>query len=142
MGATRLMVHNLTYATAIHILTILASRDGQLVTSEGIARSVRTNPGLVRRVLSQLSVAGLIETKVGPQGGARLAKPMHLINLSEVFEAVVQQPVLETSNREPNKSCEISSGIGNVLEGIFSDAEDAMRNQLKQTTLEEVLKQI
>jgi DNA-binding IscR family transcriptional regulator len=67
---------------------------------------------------------------------------MHLINLSEVFEAVVQQPVLETSNREPNKICEISSGIGNVLEGVFSDAEDAMRNQLKQTTIEDVLKQI
>ena len=136
------MAHNLTYATAIHILTILASRDGEWVTSEGMARSVQTNPGLVRRVLSQLSVAALIETKAGPQGGARLARPMHLINLAEVYEAVVQEPVLKKSNREPNKTCEISCGIGNVLEGVFSDAERAMRNQLKQTTIKDVLKQL
>ncbi|MEM7126774.1 MAG: Rrf2 family transcriptional regulator [Chloroflexota bacterium] len=136
------MANNLTYATAIHILTILASRDGDWVTSEGMARSVQTNPGLVRRVLSQLSVAALVETKAGSQGGARLAKPMHLINLAEVYEAVVQQPVLKTSSREPNKICEISCGIGNVLEGVFSDAERAMRNQLKQTTIKDVLKQL
>ncbi len=136
------MGYDLTYATATHMLAVMAFYENQWVTSETMAESVQTNPGLVRRVLSQLSTAGLVETKPGPQGGARLAKPMHLINLAEIFDAVVQQPVLKLSNREPNETCRVSRGIGGALEGAFSSAENAMRDQLEKTSLEEVMKKI
>lgn len=136
------MRYDFTYATATHILAVLAFYDGEWVTSKTMAESIQTNPGLVRRLLSQLSTAGLIETKPGPQGGARLAKPMNSINLADVYDAVVHQPVLKTSNREPNESCRVSRGISPALEGVFSGAEDAMRSQLQKTTLEEIMKEI
>ncbi|MEO0564758.1 MAG: Rrf2 family transcriptional regulator [Chloroflexota bacterium] len=136
------MAYDFTYATATHIMAVMAFYEGEWVTSGTMAESIQTNPGLVRRVLAQLSAAGLVETKPGPQGGSRLAKPTHTINLAEVFDAVVQQPILKTSNREPNKSCEVSRGISGALEGVFCDAEDAMRAQLRKTTLDDVMKNL
>ena len=136
------MGYDLTYATATHMLAVMAFYENQWVTSGTMAESVQTNPGLVRRVLSQLSAAGLVETRPGPQGGARLAKPAHAINLAEVFDAVVQKPILKASHREPYESCRVSRGIGGALEGVFSGAENAMRNQLKKTSLDDVMKQI
>ncbi len=136
------MGYDLTYATATHMLAVLAFYEGEWVTSEKMADSIQTNPGLVRRLLSQLSAAGLVVTRSGPQGGARLAKSTQSITLKDVYDAVVQQPVLKTSTREPSQSCRVSRGIGNALEGVFSGAENAMRNQLKKTTLKEIMKQI
>jgi len=136
------MAYDLTYATATHILAVMAFYENEWVTSNTMAESIQTNPGLVRRVLAQLSDAGLVETKPGPQGGARLAKPTHSIDLAEVYDAVVQEPILKTSSREPYAPCRVSCGIGGALEGVFSDAEDAMRNQLRNTTLEDVMKNI
>lgn len=136
------MGYDITYATATHILAVMAFYEDQWVTSSTMAESIQTNPGLVRRVLSQLSDAGLVVTKPGPQGGARLARSTDKINLAEVYEAVVEQPVLKTSNREPYDQCRVSRGIGGALKGVFSDAEVAMKEQLKKTTLDQIMKQI
>ena len=136
------MSYDITYATATHIMAVMAFYDGEWVTSSTMAESIQTNPGLVRRLLSQLATAGLVETKPGPQGGARLARSMGEINLAEVYDAVVHQPVLKTSTREPYEPCRVSCRIGPALSGVFSGAENAMRNQLKKTTLAEVMKEI
>ncbi len=134
------MAYDLTYATATHMLAVMAFYEGEWVTSGTMAESIQTNPGLVRRLLSQLSDAGLIVTKPGPQGGSRLAKPTHSINMADVLDAVVQEPLLKRSTREPYKACQVSRGIGGALECVFSGAEDAMRDHLKKTTLEDVMK--
>ncbi|MEM7335580.1 MAG: Rrf2 family transcriptional regulator [Chloroflexota bacterium] len=136
------MGYDITYATATHILAVMAFYEDEWVTSSTMAESIQTNPGLVRRVLSQLSDAGLVITKPGPQGGARLARSTNEITLAEVYEAVVEQPVLKTSNREPHESCRVSRGIGGALEGVFRDAEEAMKDQLQKTTLDQIMKKI
>ncbi|MEM8861727.1 MAG: Rrf2 family transcriptional regulator [Chloroflexota bacterium] len=136
------MSYDITYATATHILAVMAYYEDKWVTSNTMAESIQTNPGLVRRVLSQLSDAGLVITKPGPHGGARLARSTDKINLAEVYEAVVEQPVLKTSNREPYEPCRVSRGIGGALEGVFSDAEVAMKDKLKQTTLDQIMQKI
>lgn len=136
------MGYDQTFATAAHMLAVLAYHNGDWVTSTTMARSIQTNPGLVRRILSQLAAAGLVETRTGARGGARLAKATHSINLADVFDAVAMQPVLKTSSREPYKPCPVSCKIGNALEGVFSDAEDAMRKQLKKATLKDIMKRL
>src|SRR4051794_27958953 len=61
------------FAVAIHILLLLAcARPQDKATSEFLARSVNTNPVVVRRITAQLARAGLIRVRRGP-GGAELA---------------------------------------------------------------------
>ena len=136
------MSYDLTYVTAAHMLAVLAFHEGQWVTSGTMAESVQTNPGLVRRILSKLATAGLVETKPGREGGARLARAAESINLADVFDAVVENPVLRTSTRAPNPVCTVSRGIGGALQGAFGDAEAAMRDELRKTSLEQVMSKI
>ena len=52
---------------ALHILSYIALNQEEMtkISSQTIADSVGTNPGLVRRLMSNLSKAGLLLTKVG-----------------------------------------------------------------------------
>jgi DNA-binding IscR family transcriptional regulator len=62
-NSTRVSPMNTQFAVAVHILTILQSREGEPATSEFIASSVGTNPSLIRRLASQLARAGLVSGK-------------------------------------------------------------------------------
>ena len=84
---------------ALHIVGFLASRDGEPLTSERLARTYGTSPVVLRRVLAQLQHAGLVRTQRGKGGGAVLARDAEDISLKEVFEAVSQD--LELIPRHP-----------------------------------------
>ena len=58
-----------SYTTALHILAALAFYPGGLLSSEDLAKSLKTNPGLVRRILLKLSKKGLITSFKGKGGG-------------------------------------------------------------------------
>ena len=56
--------------------------------SEMIAESVNTNPVVIRRILSKLRDADLVDSKSGPNGGSEIARHPSKIKLSEIYEAV------------------------------------------------------
>ena len=136
------MSHDRTFATAIHIVTILAYRKGEWVNSAKMATSIQTNPGLVRRILSRLAEAGLVETRAGAHGGARLSKPARAVTLGDVCEAVVEEPVLKVSGRARFESCPVSRGLEGVLTGVFGEAEEAMKRELNKTTIEQIVQNL
>ena len=61
---------NTRFAVAVHILAFLGTQDGIPASSELIAGSVNTNASLIRRLLSQLTKAGLARSQMGTGGGA------------------------------------------------------------------------
>src|SRR5579875_2281390 len=76
------------FAVATHILMLLATDDGSgRATSLRIAKSVNTNPVVIRRITGQLARAGLVTVRRGP-GGATLRLPADRITLSDVWSAV------------------------------------------------------
>ena len=58
--------------TAIHILAALAHQYPNLMSSEDLAVGIKTNPGLIRRVILKLSEQGLVESVKG-KGGRRMS---------------------------------------------------------------------
>ena len=61
---------------AVHILAVLANREGQgAVTSEEIAEGFGTNPVVIRRVMSLLKKAELVKSRPGTGGGSVLGRP-------------------------------------------------------------------
>jgi DNA-binding IscR family transcriptional regulator len=73
---------------AVHVLAVLAHREGDRVNSASLAGSINTNPVMVRRLLLALQKATLVETCKGAGSGSRLSRSPGRIDLAEVYRAV------------------------------------------------------
>ncbi len=132
-------MNNTRFATAIHILTLLAAEPEKWLSSEYIAGSININPVMVRKELSVLVDAGLVNTKKGKEGGAQLAKASKKILLSEIYMAVIHGEILGRKNTNTNSNCPIGKQINNHLTTLFSDMEKKNIKLLKKRTLADFL---
>jgi Rrf2 family protein len=119
---------------------MIAASDGA-TSSESIARSVDTNPVVVRRLIGRLSKAGLVLVRKGQGGGAMLARPANLITLGEIYRAVEPGPLFSMPEKSEH-SCPIGRYVRPVLRGIFCRAEDRVAADLDRTTLAEVMQAV
>jgi len=128
------------FAVATHILLLLATDRPEAATSLRMARSVNTNPVVVRRITGQLSRAGLIRVRRGPGGAALLRAPAH-ITLADVWQAVnpgAPRPLLPV-HANPDQACPVGCRVHSVLSDAFGVAERALQGALAQTTLDHLL---
>ncbi len=124
---------------AVHVLAVLAYKDGDRVTSATLAGSVNTNPVIVRRLLLALQKAKLVETSKGVGAGSRLSRSARRINLAEVYRAVENAEAFAKPARKPNTACPVGHCILEELGKIFASAQNAMEHDLAKTTLADVL---
>ena len=130
------------FAVAVHILAVLRYHRSSPVSSELIAASVNTNPVVVRRILSQLKKAGLVEAQLGSGGGFLLAHGPEDIDLEQVFKAVEEDCMFRTHREPPNCECLVGRHVVPVLEKITAKASRAMFDELSSVSIEEVAKKI
>lgn len=128
------------FTVAVHILSLVAIERNELCTSEWIAKSVNTNPVVIRRVIGKLRDAKLVQVRQGV-GGTTLQKPLHEITLLNVYRAVevVQEGELFQMHEEPNPNCPVGANIEVVLELILLRAQEAMESVLGEITMEDLV---
>ena len=131
-----------SFSTAIHLLIALAFNDERLVSSEELARGLCTNPGLVRRVLSKLSQAGLIETTKGKLGGSRLARRAKDISLDDVYLAVAEGHLFGVFDKEPFEPCPVSRTMNGILCDLYGELETSLLEKMTAITLDSLLKKV
>jgi DNA-binding IscR family transcriptional regulator len=124
---------------AVHVLAVLAHKDGDRASSAFLAASVNTNPVIIRRLLLALQDAKLIETRKGAGFGSRLSRSAARIDLAEVFRAVECDEFFIMPRRKPNRGCTVGQGIRAALEPVFGAARQAMKRELARTTVAGVL---
>ena len=127
---------------ALHILTVLAHKQGERVSSALLAASVNTNPVIIRRLLLNLQRAKLVETNKGPGLGSRLARSPARINLAQVYRAVEADDPFVMPRKKPNEACPIGRGIKTVVQRVFVSARESLERDLAGTRLADVLKQV
>lgn len=128
------------FAVATHILTLLALKGQEPVTSEAIAASVNTNPVVIRRTMAGLREAGLVISQPGTGGGWRLVGAPEAITLRDVFRAVETDELLALPPKAPNAACPVGRMICGTLGEVFHDAEAAMAERLARVTIADVLR--
>lgn len=131
---------------AVHIIAmtdILQNSRDYICTSEVLAKSINTNPVVVRRIIAKLKSAGLIGVRAGA-GGTFLLKSSTEINLLDVFNAVevIEDNHLFNCHTDSNCECSIASNIHSVLSEILIDAQLSMQNVLKAISLSQVANSI
>lgn len=129
-------MNNVRFATALHILTLLATMKDELLSSGYIAGSVNVNAAVIRKEISNLKACGLVESKEGKGGGSSLARPASQISLSEIYEAVTQVPVLGRANT-PNPKCPVGREVNKHLEALYAETDNYVIRKLSVMTLEE-----
>ncbi|MCA0981269.1 Rrf2 family transcriptional regulator [Exiguobacterium aestuarii] len=131
------------FSVAIHMLTLVALSPPEVISSDFLARSVNTNPALIRKIMAMLKKAELIQVKPGV-AGATLTKSLTEISLLEIYQAVavVEPNELFGIHDQPNPACPIGRNIQATIEPIFITAQSAMERVLEQIMLSDVVKDI
>ena len=129
------------FTVAVHILTCIDIFGGQMrVTSDFLSGSTGINAVIIRNVLGQLRNAGIVETRQG-SGGAHLAKALDEITLYDIYKAVdcVDDEGLFHFHENPNADCPVGRNIHKAMDGRLEAAQAALENELKSTTLAQVV---
>jgi Rrf2 family protein len=128
-------VESCRFAFAIHVMVVLAMHRNGLCASTLLARTVNTNPVVIRRLLLDLRKAGLIRTERGPAGGARLARVPERIKVRDIYRAVEDPALFAVHRRKPSKSCPVGCRIESVLSGLFARASRAVEREYADISL-------
>ena len=121
------------------VASMLAGHGAALIDADAIARSVGTNPVVVRRVCGLLVRAGLVHMKKGQNGGALLTRAPEKISLGDIYRAVEQDPVLPVPQLDSSHKCAVGRLVGPIMRTFFGKAEDCMLKQLDKTRLSDLI---
>ncbi len=135
------MAANSRFAVAVHALTLLAVHDGERSSSREVAGSVATNPVVIRRLLAQLTRAGIVTSAHGAKGGFVLAKPAAKISLFDVYRAVEEGGFFALPEKN-NDKCPVACRMKEILDGVFARVESKVLPELKRTTLADVVRRL
>jgi Rrf2 family protein len=136
------MAANTRVATAIQILCVIAYKGADGVNSEIVARSLRTNPVVVRRLLKSMEHQGLVQIRPGKDGGVELGRAPDRITLDEIYKAVESETAVFALRPRGNPRCPVGSKMKGLLAPVFKAADDAVETTLRQTTLGSLVKEI
>jgi Rrf2 family protein len=123
------------FSDALHIVAHLVGQDGPR-TSEQLATCLPTHPVVIRRLLSQLGKAGLVQTVRGHGGGSQLARDPAQITLLDVYRALGAPPLLHAGVREGGPGCPVMQVVNEALEESYRQAQALLEARLQATTLD------
>ena len=136
------MAANSQFSMAVHILMMLARSQEENLKSDYIAKSVNTNPVVIRRILGQLAQANLVVSQTGANGGTRLARCPNEINLAEVYRSVSCGEVFALHGKAPNQDCPVGRNIEAVLCNLQKEIDQSIGAKLSQFTLQSVFEKV
>lgn len=132
---------NQQFATAVHILTALACKK-DLMNSDTLAKSVNTNPVVIRRLLSQLTKAKLVLTIRGKSGGVKLARDSASINLKDVYVALSPSESIAPRNKSPHKECAVSCAMYTIMSSVADGTQKATLKYLETQKLSDLARKV
>lgn len=133
------MAANSQFSVAIHVLTMLAASRETSLKSDYLARSVNTNPVVVRRLLGNLSREKLVISQTGAAGGTKLARCPEDINLHEVYRAVSCGEVFALHTKTPSRDCPVGRNIEAVLCCLQKEIDKSVGEKLSRYTLADIM---
>jgi len=134
------------FTMAVHIIAmteILKDSKDYICTSEVLAKSVNTNPVVIRRIISKLKSAGILAVRSGV-GGTYLIQDINHLNLLDVYNAVevVEENQLFNCHTDENCECSIGANIHIILKEILTNTQITMENMLKAIDMAQIVNSI
>ena len=101
---------------------------------------ISINSVVIRRLLSQLKAAGIVDVARGT-GGAEIVRPLDEITMLDIYRAVdcVENGELFHFHENPNRNCPVGRNNHTVLDGKLDRAQRAMENEMDRITMAELI---
>ncbi len=116
------------YAVRAMVYLAQMGPEGKAATGQ-IAKDKAIPPSFLAKIVSQLSVAGLLQTSRGARGGVSLAKPAEDISLLDVVEAI-DGPILLNDCVGESTACEYDEDC--PLKPVWCDAQKMLLDHLSK----------
>lgn len=130
------------FPLAVHALVYLLHTE-RITSSEELADNICTNPARVRKVMARLSKAGYVTSMRGRYSGYTVEKSLRKVTLKEVLDALNETCICENwKSGDIHRDCQVSSGMGGVMDGIYGELNDACDRQLQKITVGNVFQKI
>ncbi|ELK45924.1 Rrf2 family transcriptional regulator [Halobacillus sp. ACCC02827] len=126
------------FGMALKALIVLASNEG-LCPSGKLAEKLESKSVFLRKILTHLVKAELIQAKEGRDGGYSLVKRPEEIKLSEIYEAVKAETIPKDLFETDSKDCFVPE-TQLTLSELRDDMEDWILNGLSDRTLADYIK--
>ena len=135
------MAANSVLAGAVQALCVIAWRGAEGANSEWLAKSLNTNPVVVRRLLKNLEREGLVRLRPGRHGGVELVRSPADITLDDVYRAIDPDRELFALRERSNPKCPVQRSMSRALPPLFRAAEDAVAGVLRTTSIAALIEQ-
>lgn len=124
---------------ALRAMIYLAKLEpNQRAATSHIAEEQHIPPSFLAKIISQLSIAGLIHTSRGARGGVSMARTPEEISILEVVEAI-DGPIALNECTSVSGTCQF--GTDCPLRPIWCDTQDELIIKLRSTNFAMVLPQ-
>ncbi len=125
------------FTVAIHIFACIDTfGNSYKITSDFLAGSTNVNPVVIRKILSQLKNAGLVDVARGT-GGTTVTKPLNEITFLDIYRAVdcIENGDLFHFHENPSPNCPVGRNIHSILDDKLLRVQNAMEQELASITL-------
>jgi Rrf2 family protein len=122
---------------ALRAMTYLAQLEpARRASTSQIAEEKSIPPSFLAKIISQLSIAGLIHTSRGARGGVSLARSPEDISVLEVVEAIDGPIQLNECTDDPD-SCPF--GTDCLMRPLWCEMQADLVNRLRSATFAQVI---
>lgn len=134
---------NSEFTIAVHCLVLLFHHPKQMATSDFIATNVNTHPARVRKVMAGLRKSGYLTTKEGTGGGYLLNCNIKQVNLRELYRMTSKGSLKPSwSSGDTQDTCPVAANIEDVMDHVYSQAEQKLEAFLETVTIDDIYEQI
>ncbi|HLO13468.1 MAG TPA: Rrf2 family transcriptional regulator [Anaerolineales bacterium] len=121
------------------VLHLAQIKNGDRAATSIVAKEQHIPPSFLAKIISQLSIAGLLHTSRGARGGVTLAREPKDITLLEVIEAI-DGPIQLNECIAPDGVCTFDENC--PIRSVWCEAQDELVARLKKTDFGQLLSKL
>jgi Rrf2 family protein len=125
------------FSDILHVLLHMAE-SSKPATSEMLAKSMKTNPVVVRRAMAGLREKGFVQSEKGHGGGWQLSCDLQNVTLFDIYKAVGAPALIAITNRNESTDCLVEKAVNTATKQAFKDAEKLLIENFSNVTLSEL----
>ena len=121
---------------AIRAVRYLAKQGpNQRAATSTVAQEMKIPPSFLAKIISQLSIAGLLHTSRGARGGVTLAREPGQISMLDVVEAIDGPILLNECVGDP-ANCDFSDDC--LVHPIWVEVQESLVKRLRETRFDQL----